>query len=274
MSFRWIPRTAPDKEALERLKQHFPKPNDPPPVAWFMSGEINYHNSIIEIEPNDISLRDLELYLSDSYTGIRVFTEAEFAIKAWRETFNYLLPYLILRCREGYMLNDLIGFFFHVYPNAIPDLYPKYRADILNTLGQAIMSPVFWDDNDLSQEVIQFEWNYYHRQGDNNFMAFFSPAIFFCLKYLRPDEIETWTDSLVQINGRYWHFALMNWLFKETFQVLLPFDLEDMTPSIAVKPTHNFGVGSVISDIQLPTANTQAFIKNLKEHNCYFSLSN
>ena len=273
MSFTWIPHTVPDEEALERLKQHFPKPSEPPPVAWFMGEKIEYFDEIINTNPDALTLIDLERYFFEACSGLRNFPTAEIAVQSWIETFNYLLPYLLPRCHEGYLLSDLIGYLFLVYPNTIPDIYPKFRADILNTLGNAIMRPMFWDENDLSQAIIQTEWDSYHQYASNDFMTTLSPAIYFCLKYLTPSEICTWAESLLQINGRYWHFSLMNWLFKETFQALVYFDREDLPPSLSVKPRFSFGVESMIRDFQLTVPNVQAFIKKLKEHNCYFSFS-
>ena len=272
MSFQWIPNTQPDKIAIERLKTAFSKPSQPPPVAWFMSGEVDYYNNITAIKPGEIPLNELEWYFSDTCSGLRNFPDVEFAIKSWKDTYNYLLPRLIERCHEGTMLSDLIGYFFQVYPETIPDIYPEFRSDILHILGQAIMQSIFWGKDDLSGLMIQSEWHIYLLYGSNSYIHSLSPAIYFCLKYLTPSEIELWADSLLRISGRYWHFNLMSWMFAEAFQLLIYFDRSNTPSSLSVKPKINFGDNANIQYFELPTANVQAFISKLKVNRLFMNL--
>lgn len=235
--------------------------------------EIRYYDFIVESNIENTPIKDIEWYLQDTSSGISIFTKVEFAQQRWRETFGYLLPRLIKRGHEQYLLSDLIAYFFLVNPDSIPDAYPECRMDILNTLGNAIMGPAFWDEHDLATTIIQREWNIYRLFGANDFDLILSPAMYWCLKYLTLPEINTWTESLVQIRGNYWHYFLMNWLFKEAFQLLIYFDDVDLPDFQTVKSETKFGVHAEISEFQLPTANVLAFISKLKEHGLYLSLS-
>jgi hypothetical protein len=264
VSYTWLPGALPDETAITRLKQHFPKPEQPPPEAWFISGEVSYWYPIADQEPADIDLPMLELYLSDSSSGIKAFPKTEFAIKSWLDWYHYLLPHLIYRAHEAYMLVDLINYFIQIYPDEIPDVYPEFRSDMLYTLGRAIMCPQFWGDKDLSKQVIEGDHQYWIKFGGNNFIMILSPALFFCIKYLNPSEIENWCQSLLNIEGIHWHYNLMLWIYERTF-LLMTFEGDDVSEIV----THS-AEQTQFTTIRLRSENVKMFIQVLRQNHVYY----
>lgn len=80
MTFEWIPGTELDQSALDRMKQYFPKPEQPPYEAWFM-GKVDYHEYIVKLPPHEIDTSSIKYYLKDSITGLRSFSKAEDPVK-------------------------------------------------------------------------------------------------------------------------------------------------------------------------------------------------
>lgn len=269
MKLEWIPCNPLIDEALQRLKDHFPKPKEPPPEAWFISGEINYLNWVIETPPEEMALSDLKWYLHDSLSGLRNFPMVEMGVERWTYTYHYLMPRLLERSHEEYLLSELIKFFVQLYPDTIPDTYPGFRADVLQTLGCALMQPPFWGDNDLSREFVAREQQSYLLFGSEDFIFTLSSALIFCLKYLTPSEIETWCESLFQIEGRHWHYNFMMWLYKSTFTLYYFVDND------AIDPGTDFSEWVPSTDIspdivKFPAENMQTFIQMLKKHHIYY----
>ena len=84
MSFVWKPGTPLDEAALDRLKQHFPKPSEPPPEAWFMGNKQNYYTWVVDTDPTEVDYRSIETYLFDTSIGIKSFPNAKNAQRQWR----------------------------------------------------------------------------------------------------------------------------------------------------------------------------------------------
>jgi len=270
MPFEWTPGTKLDKTALDRMKQHFPKPSEPPFEAWFM-GKTNYHDHIIELSPHDLDISSIQHYLEDSITGLRSFYKAEKPVRRWRETFNYLLPYLIEKIHEGYLLEYLVSHFFMMYPDDIEPHYPEFRLDVLNTLGKALMLPFFWDDTDLSSEVLEVEFQHWMSYGESDFFRIISPAIFFCLKYLTPEEIKHWIMTLSKIKGMHWHYHWLAWIYRATVFLLFSETPNNMPKKIPISGNLAFGSYPFTSTFTIPPQNLLAFVGTLKEHRIFYT---
>ena len=210
MSFVWKPGTPLDEAALDRLKQHFPKPSEPPPEAWFMGNKQNYYTWVVDTDPTEVDYRTAETYLQDTGGGIKYFPDLEFAQQRWRYSFHYLLPYLVQHYDKYYLLEDLVTYFMLLYPEGIPDTYTEFRQDILDTLGSAIMRPHFWHNVDLSPFIREHDRTSWDAYSTVFFSPIVSSAMYFCLKYLKPDEIKTWCESIFEINGTHWHYHLLS----------------------------------------------------------------
>src|SRR5438128_1576520 len=109
MDFRWIPGQGIDLAAVERMKQHFPKPNELSYAAWFM-GEIHYINWLTDLTVEQYDVSDLEFYLFDTGGGIKNFGRFE----EWVSWFQYLLPHLSLRIMDGNLLCHTLTYFINL----------------------------------------------------------------------------------------------------------------------------------------------------------------
>ncbi len=203
MDFRWIPNKEIDRDAIERMKQHFPKPTEAPPEAWFINGEDNqrYFTELVDIPIEDIDARYLRDFLSDTGGGIKNFGRFE----EWVVWYQYLLPYLLLRIFETELLDHTVTYFLNLYPDEITEEYPGFREDVLLTLAQSIMMPEFWDGNDLSKKRSGYEDWY-------EYSSLLHASLFFCLKYLNSNEIASWVDSLAEIKGAFWRSQIAQYL--------------------------------------------------------------
>jgi hypothetical protein len=269
--FEWIPNTEPDDAVLNRLKKNFPKPDNPPPIAWFM-GEIDYFDEFMLISPEELDSRTLERFFSDIQGGLVNFPEIEFAQKSWHEWYFYLLPYLALRTHNEYIYGYLVTFCMLISPDSLDGKYVEFRKDMLHVIGQNLMFAQFWDEHDLSDEVRGDEYSYRMSQGQSAFVDTLSPALFFCLKYLQHDEIEDWVDSLAIIKGIHWHYHFMNWLYKAIY-FLPEFDeLEAKNPKIrrAIQHSGLMWWQGGLDTILLPHENMVAFVKALKKNKIFY----
>ena len=134
----------------------------------------------------------------------------------WTDWFHHLLGQLVPRSHENwfhYLLEDLISAFISVYPNGIEsEPYPGFRWDALNTLGRCIMDRTCWSDGRIivgeilhgGEDCWGF-WHWFEASGD------FSASMFFYLKYLSPEQIDTWMKSALRIDCPHWRAQVMVW---------------------------------------------------------------
>ncbi|MCA9895024.1 MAG: hypothetical protein KC615_18690 [Anaerolineae bacterium] len=270
MSFVWVPGTPLDEAALERLNQHFPRPTEPPHEGWFMSDGPTYYDWIVNNDPDEVKLNVINGYLLDTSGGIKAFPNVEKEQQQWRYSFHYLLPYLLKRYNTNYLLSDLISYFVLLYSDDIPDVYPGFRQDILNTLGSAIMWPAFWEGKDLSKALRKGNRDYWYLYGTTDFYTIFSPAMYFCLKYLSPQEIRTWCSSMFKIKGTHWHYNLLNWLYQETFTLMMHFEQDDLPQEKTIQPKGSLGVNAQIHSLSIRSDNMRLFIDMLKQNGIYY----
>lgn len=228
MSITWrIPGEQPDPVAIRRMRQHFPKPDELMPVAWFM-GEIAFYESLAMESPQALEAREICDALNDIAGGIFCFPKVKY-VPIWIAWFKYLLPDLLLRANEPENLDDYnlwilvktITAVFNVYPRQITDDYPGFRNDLVSLLGTRAIPPKLarerTDPGDESSPLFTDIWDrsYTIENYGLGSLVEIDSLILFCIKYLTVAEINDWAASLFQIDGPQWHlqliFSLKEW---------------------------------------------------------------
>lgn len=294
--YQWIPRNGIALEAIERMRAHFHKPDYLMGEAWFIGknrrlySELNTRDSFAKIKPTDLSL-----IISEISSGTNSFGHR----KEWDEWFKYLLPDLILRTQDfkyfNYMLvPDVVTAFMNIYWKGIDEEYEGFRNDVIGSLSFCLMNEGLWFDykNEITQTVnlrptflnsylngkeeLSLGWN--AGRSDENLSA----MMFFCLKYLKPEEIITWVKSLISIQDIYWKGALSIWLLgaydllKEL--IVVPSKVEKSSPDISWDYSHVLGsrYGSIDAEHPphedfndnkdfLPSENTKIFLEEIRK---------
>lgn len=189
MNFQWIANQGPDLQAIERMKRHFMKPASEPPEAWFMSKSQRYYAGLLEAVTTVPDLAYIDRYLFEVGAGLKNFDRLE----EWVEWFLFLLPYLVEHILERELLCHTINYFLNLYPHDISEEYSGFREDVLQTIGQAIMSEAIWRER-----------KYNERYSGEPLYA----TVFFCLKYLQPDEVKAWATSIGTIQDELWRASV------------------------------------------------------------------
>ncbi len=228
MDFVWkLPGEEPDASALERMRHHFPKPNEPMPIAWFM-GEILFYDSLVKESPQTLNARKICDALDDIAGGIFSFPQVKY-VPIWKAWFKYLLPELIVRADDPANFNDYwlailvktIVAFFNVYPTQIFEEFPGFSVDVVRTLGmraipRRLARETLAPDGENNLLFVDI-WDASHTIKYQGFQSFdeVNSSILFCLKYLAVNEIADWIASLFQINSVQWRlqliFSLTEW---------------------------------------------------------------
>jgi hypothetical protein len=202
MRFQWIPHRGANRAAIKRMKQHFVRPRNDPHEAWFNTSVQRYYHGLLEALTTKPDLSYIEEFLFDVGGGIKNFGRFE----EWVEWFQYLFPYLLEHILEGRLLALSIDFFLNLYPERLIAEYPGFREEVLLTLPQSIMEGQLWQGQDLSK---QHRW---FAGPDDNWPSPLYSTMFFCIKYLRHDEIRTWITSIASIQGELWQIEISRWL--------------------------------------------------------------
>src|SRR5689334_15016300 len=136
MTFKWDPGQGFDVVALARMQEHFPMPEKLAPQAWFMGEKIDYFPGLDAAvrSPSRESFKYLELFLQDVGGGIKAF---KMRLPEWVDWFHYLLPCLVTRPDIDRLIGATVMYLMNLYPDGIPAVYPEFRDDVINTLGQA-----------------------------------------------------------------------------------------------------------------------------------------
>jgi len=209
--FRWVPGEGYDEAACSRLAAAFPKPHDPMGEAWFMGGERRMFVNLTG-DLNSVPVEDLIEACREIISGMRCFGPAP----DWIEWFHYMLGRLIPRAHEyhlSYLLESLIGGFITQYQDGITaEPYRGFRDDVLNSLGRCMMDANYWSDGRIVVGEILHQgvwpsgrWGWFDASGD------FSASMFFCLKYLRAEEIGPWLKSVFSIACPHWRAQVIAW---------------------------------------------------------------
>jgi hypothetical protein len=136
----------------------------------------------------------------------------------WRDWFHYLLVTTAPRVHEirasRALVESLVTAFVSQYPDDVVDeAYPGFRMDALNLLGKRMMDASCWEGTEirigafLHRGLIETaeRWCWDDASGD------FSASMFFCLKYLAPEQIGPWLASALSIPAPHWRTQLVVW---------------------------------------------------------------
>jgi hypothetical protein len=215
-NYQWIPGSGPSAQALKRMREQIKRPEEPMGEAWFMSEERLLYAEMMEQDPLALTGR----YLTDALWEIASGTKCFGHLEEWDQWFQFLLPSLIEKSHEGFeLLEDTIGAFFNVFDNGITEIYDGFRDDAINSLSLCLMKGELWYDwvdevtktkilrpKFLNDQGITRGWECTLTRSE------VSASLFFCLKYLRVEEITSWVKSLVAINDPFWQAHLLIWL--------------------------------------------------------------
>src|SRR5215213_7590353 len=127
LRFRWIPSSEINLEAIQRMREQFPRPKQWPYKAWFM-GEVKYHENI---DIDNWSNRQLFEYLRDTRSGLSSFAR----LKIWVDWFHHLLPDLILRAAkepDSNLHDEIILYFLVLYQHELYEEYFGFRSGIFS----------------------------------------------------------------------------------------------------------------------------------------------
>jgi hypothetical protein len=218
-NYKWIPGQGPSLEALERMRAHFPKPSEPMGEAWFISETRFLWTDLLD--------KPLSEFPADQWEGVlwAISGTGNFGhLEEWEQWFRFLLPELIQRSNESWHLfENVINAFFNIFDQGITEEYKGFREDVFNTLPMCLMKPEYWFDwvderskqpvkrakfliADVSNPRFAYDWNF--RVANEEVSA----AMFFCLRYMTPEEMPPWVESLTMIQDPYWRGHLLVWL--------------------------------------------------------------
>jgi hypothetical protein len=214
--FIWLPGKGPDEDARQRLIKTFSKPSEPMGEAWFMGASREMYSEALTVPAEDLDNDVVDRMFEAIVGGPPCFGQLE----EWRDWFHYLLPRLVplaLRQRTfSYIAEWLAGGTFSQHPDGLEDGSCRgFRGDVLATLGHVLMSQQIWDNGRLKwngglfSESRRYEMRSWYL---DRVSPPISVMLFFCLKYLRPRQIEAWWASVIHIDCPLWRAQLMVWL--------------------------------------------------------------
>ena len=223
--YKWVPGAEIPLDAIQRMRNSFRKP----PVALEEMRNSIERDSYTELMDKPIEEVDAG-YLDEVLSEISSCTFSFGHREDWQQWFKYMLPALILRCKEGpnfdFLSGSVVTAFMSIYWEGIPDEYVGFRDDVIDSLSLCLMNKELWFDHfdrktgimvqrsrfldsyPNGQDRLKLSWD--SIRADESL----SSMMFFCLKYLTVDEIRSWVGSLFSIDDINWNGALMVWLFR------------------------------------------------------------
>jgi hypothetical protein len=271
-NYQWIPGCGPSALSLKRMREQIKKPEEPMGEAWFMSEERLLYSEMMEQDPLKLSDNYLGKVLGEIASGTKSFGHLE----EWDQWFQFLLPALIERSHESWgLMEDTFATFFNVFDNGITEIYDGFRADVINSLSLCLMKSELWFD--WVDEVTKMKtrrpkflddfgilrgWNFRKTRAE------VSISLFFCLKYLRPEEIAGWVKSLAAINDPFWQAHLLVWLVGFNDFINLPPTtwqrLKKAAPNISWGYAYPIEPATDKRDF-LPEVNVQMFLDKVRQ---------
>lgn len=222
-NYKWIPKQGPSTEAIDRMCRKFSMPKTPMGEAWFISDVRLMFTDLIDQPLAEISNDYLEKVLYEIASGTSCFGH----LKEWDEWFRFLLPHVILRTKgshKGDTISELlVTASFNIFDQGITDDYPNFRDDVIQTATRCIMKPELWielNDETTRQKTLRPIYLVDSEDDPQNTGRWWcsstieevSAAMFFCLRFLEPQEIITWVESLTEIEDIFWKAHLLVWL--------------------------------------------------------------
>ncbi|ALN92247.1 hypothetical protein LG3211_3293 [Lysobacter gummosus] len=207
-SYRWIPGHGPDPDALRRLRERAPMPKNPMGEAWFMGGERQMYTGLLQPDPRNWSRPELDNALDALTSGPRCFDHSD----EWSEWFDYLLPRVLERTDDHHSFELLVSaVFVHCLDPALPGRTPRFRRDLLDTLGRRLMVASYWNgaEADSDDRLLRPIDGGFYKIGANGAI---SAACCLVLRYLDADCIDDWIGSVLAIDDAAWRCAFVVWL--------------------------------------------------------------
>jgi hypothetical protein len=251
--------------------------------AWFM-GESRKMHTELEL-PNavkELDVLDLWRILFEISSGTSCFGHLD----EWDDWFKYMLPDLIERSGETHyfdtnVLQYVVTAFMSVYWDGIDDHYEGFRDDVMATLPRTMMHKVFWSDEaegsrplflDVQEDGVGRLKLFWDAETSNPSV---SASIFFCLKYLRVEELPAWIDSLLAIEHPLWQGNLTVW-FLGAFDLLkhgtiLPDEVDKARPKLTWEDSLVLGSKHTTPEFNdngrfLPDENVRVFFSAMKAY--------
>jgi hypothetical protein len=250
------------------MQAYFHQPLEPMGEAWFMGEQRRMFHELIQQPIEEVSIKVLSKALTEISSGICCFGHRD----EWTQWFKYLLPYSIARSHElasyqTLLLQDIATAFMSIYWEGIPEEYPEFRNDVINSLSVGLMVADLWIDHQdefasnsypkfhfqkwrNKHGVLRMDWN--AEQANSNL----SSMMFFCLKYLTPSDIPTWLHSCIMIHDPYWRGALLVWLLGVydllSKPIIVPSDVEKTIPKVVWHCSHSLGSVAGSIDAKYP----------------------
>lgn len=215
-NYQWVPGCGPSATSLNRMRELIKMPEEPMGEAWFISKERVLYWEMLEQDP--LALSDIYIWkvLFEIASGTKSFGHLE----EWDQWFQFLLPSLIEKSREQLShLEDTMGTFFSVFDNGITEIYDGFRDDVISSLSLCLMEGELWCDwvDEITKMKTRrpkflVDRGVLRRWSCRNAREEVSISLFFCLKYLHPEEIAGWVKSLAAIDDPFWQGHLLVWL--------------------------------------------------------------
>ncbi|MEA2641344.1 MAG: hypothetical protein QOF51_2738, partial [Chloroflexota bacterium] len=253
--------------------------------AWF-TGERRLFTELLEVSVFQAS-EELLIRALDGIVGCMAFGPRQ----EWHDWLLYLLPRVVERLQspeaDPSLLPRLIAAFMAVYWRELPEEYPGFRSDAIDSLGRCLMSPAMWGTgrhwdprggtapNFIARRMNQRR---YLGQGLRRIAGLdeLSASMFFCIKYLDYEVIPAWVDSVVHMERTEWQYCVALWLLPAlaylergpalperlgwTFPSLAWFGSSGPAPHLQSRPG-----GPRATDF-LPHENVEMFVQCVRQH--------
>lgn len=210
LNFRWVVGQSVSQqeldEALERMRDNFPKPHKIPFIPWSI-GEIYYY---VDIENfGNWNSSEKSEYLRETGEGTSAFGR----LKIWVDWFHYFLPDLVENATKANDISyDATEFCYHLYPSELFEEYFGFHKDIFNTLMKSVMHEKYWKNGDLKLPDWAEELEDYEYQPEWYEESPMYECLKFCVKYLPEKDLAAWVESIVAIDGKVWIANLRYWI--------------------------------------------------------------
>jgi hypothetical protein len=242
----WSPSHGVDRESLVRMLGASQRPSVPMGEAWFMGDEREMFTDALTTGYEQLPYEYVSRMLEAIGSGTTCFGE----LAEWREWFDFLFPRGLQHPFDTYAFDYrvelLMTALFALYPSGFSNSpYKNFGNDTVATAGRVIMNPELWDGDRLRIGSGLFcesrrygeVWWYFDQTH-----PVISASMFFCLKYLRPDQVGGWFASAAEIRCPYWRAQLITWLlgakpFLEG-HVTQPSEFEKLSPDIRWESSH------------------------------------
>jgi len=192
--------------------------------AWFLGEKRYFFEWLTETPVAEADAGELNRVLFEIASGTNSFGRQD----EWEAWFRYMLPGLAARGHEThafeFLLEPTITAFMVLFPGGLEGEYEGFREDALASLGACLMGPEMWDASgveagEVGHPLARFlAWE--EADGALALAAWdwgeacdaLSASLFFCLKYLREEEVAPWAESVFAIEDPYFRAALVVWL--------------------------------------------------------------